>query len=320
MRRMNIHSACPMNADRPQSNSFNYTLVRGVGALRGEGFEGCPVYRAGPKTWPRETSLFVRRGDKVGLFQTTTTDFSVGEINHVVRELGQVYVDVSRKTAPDDFSADLRKLFVEGRCVQCPARAVCAGLWAPSARDVFYEDDARVRSLLAGLTGSVIDVGCGQGPYETLLEERAKAGVRYVGVDPDTVHVERLRERWPWAQVHVGEAETLSFDERFDHALILRSWNHFRDPHTAVASVAKLLRPEASLTVVDNVAFGLVRTPTQKHRAENGSAVFEHYRNDSDEEALAVISRAAPWLRCVERRSIAPTGSNQWLLRFIVPA
>ncbi|MEZ4409287.1 MAG: class I SAM-dependent methyltransferase [Polyangiales bacterium] len=308
-----------MNAAGPRSNSFNYTLVRAVGDLRGDTHEGCPVYRVGPRAWPRETSLFVRRGARVGLFQTRTTDFSASEVDRVARALGQVYVDVSQKSAPDDFSADLRKLFADPRCASCPARASCAGLWAPSLRDVFGEDDARVREALSGLTGSVIDVGCGQGPYGDILEGRVREGLRYVGVDPDAAHVAALRARWPWAELRVGDAESLSGEDRFDHALVLRSWNHFRDPDAAVRAIAGLLRPGGTLTVVDNVAFGLVRTREQAQRAEGGPSGFEHYRNDGADEALAVIARAAPALRCVERRPITPEGSNQWLVRAVSP-
>src|SRR5580704_16491263 len=43
-------------------------------------------------------------------FRTETTDFADAELLAVKEALGQVYVDVSKKLAPDDFARDLRKL------------------------------------------------------------------------------------------------------------------------------------------------------------------------------------------------------------------
>jgi len=87
-----------------------------------------------------------------------------------------------------------------------------------------------------------------------------------------------LAARWPWANVRVGEAESL--EGTFDHVLLLRSWNHLRDPKRALERIVAVLRPGGTLTVVDNVAFGLVRSRAQAERAESGPAVHEHFRND----------------------------------------
>ena len=100
---------------------------------------------------------------------------------------------------------------------------------------------------------------------------------------------------------------------------VLRSWNHLRNPVRAVETFARMLRPGATLTVVDNVAFGLVRGRRHAHEAENSAAAFEHYRNDGAAEAHAVIARAAGHLVCIERREVSPATSNQWMLRYQNP-
>lgn len=296
-----------------RSNSFHYTVEAVAGALPRARWELCPV-RATASSWARGRFVFVRRGDLVGRFTTRSTDFDDREIEHVVHGLGQLYLDVSNKPALDDFARDLVKLRRSPVCEGCPAFARCAGMFEPAPGDPFTRDDARVRALLSGLTGTVVDVGCGEAPYAEVFEARA-GEVRYVGLDPDARRVEALRARWPWADLRVASAEDPT-DLRADHVLVLRSWNHLRNPVRAVETFARMLRPGGSLLVVDNVAFGLVRGRAQARRAERGEAVFEHFRNDGAAEAHALIVRAAPGLSLVERRDVGPETSNQWLLRY----
>jgi predicted O-methyltransferase YrrM len=95
---------------------------------------------------------------------------------------------------------------------------------------------------------------------------------------------------------------------------MLRSWNHLHDPVRAVAVVARMLRPGGTLLVVDNVAFGLVRSRRQATRAERGPAGFEHYRNDGADEAVTTVAGAG--LTLVDRWDVSPVTSNQWWVRW----
>jgi SAM-dependent methyltransferase len=138
--------------------------------------------------------------------------------------------------------------------------------------------------------------------------------VRYLGVDPDAERIALLAARHPWARFRVGRAEEPLADGPVDHVLALRSWNHFRDPASVVDRALAALRPGGSLLVVDNVAFGLLRSREHAGRAERGPGAFEHYRNDGAREAeLRLAGRP---LRIVERRDVGITTSNQWLLRW----
>jgi SAM-dependent methyltransferase len=192
-------------------------------------------------------------------------------------------------------------------------------MFEPLMEDVFTRDDERVRDTIATLEGDVLDVGCGEGPYEDVLAARAAAGaIRYVGLDPDAVRIEALRARRPWGTLRAGTAEAIDDVARFDHLLVLRSWNHLRDPERALAALIRAARPGATITIADNVAFGLARTPAQAQRAERSPrATFEHYRNDDAAEAER-LARAAG-LTILERRDVGPTTSNQWMLRVRCP-
>lgn len=310
--------------DRPRSNSFNYKLEKLVSiAFEGEGYADCPLQKGlGVTPWDRGRDLFVRNDRRIARFRAETRDFSDQEIVEVKHELGQLYLDVSRKPAPDDFAKDLVQLTRSSICAECPARAECTGMFEPLLEDVFSRDDAAVRELLAGLEGEVLDLGCGEGPYAEILGPLAEAGtINYLGVDPDAAAIAGLRERWPWARLICagGEELTAALDAeaRFDHLLVLRSWNHLRDPARVLGDLLARLRPGGTLTVVDNVAFGLARTREQTHRGERSGAGLEHYRNDTLADAERWL---APFverfeLEPVERRAVGPQTSNQWLWR-----
>ncbi len=251
--------------DRPRSNSFNYKLEKLVSlAFEGSSHLDCPLQRGlGVTPWDRGRDLFVRNGPRVARFRTETRDFSDREISTIKHELGQVYLDASRKPAPDDFARDLVQLVRSPLCAECPERERCTGMFEPLYEDVFTRDDAVVRDWLAALRGDVLDVGCGASDrYDPILAPLAAPG-------RDPLRRRRARRR-PGRRHRADPAvdraalgptlEALAIEQRFDHVLALRSWNHFADRQDALARLVALCRPGGVLTIVDNVAFGLVRT------------------------------------------------------------
>jgi SAM-dependent methyltransferase len=302
--------------DRPRANSFHHTLDAVVGALPHARWALCPV-RPTARAWPRGRVVFLRRDGRVARFSSATRDFTDGELA-AAADAGQLYLDVSGKSALDDFARDLVQLGRSAVCDGCPERGACAGLFDPLPGDVFTRDDARVRELVAALRGVVVDLGCGEGPYGDVLGALMTSGaITYVGLDPDPARVASLRARWPRATLHAAEAEAPPPGlPPPDHVLVLRSWNHLRNPVRVVETFAGSLPPGGTLTVVDNVAFGVVRGRRQARAAEVAPAAFEHRRNDGAAEAHALVAGAAPWLELVERRDVGPATSNQWLLRY----
>lgn len=317
------HAELQAPAPVPRSNSFTwaYEALVSTGAEEGH----CPLRDGahGILPWDPARELFVRNRlpdgrFRIARFRTDTRDFADDELFETKHALGQAYLDVSRKAAPDDFAKDLRPLVRSPLCGGCPHAATCTGMWEPALDlDVFTRDDAAVRDVLASLEGDVLDLGCGEGPYDDVLGPAARAGrIRYVGVDPHA-DLAALSARRPWAELVRGDAETVALGRTFDHVLVLRSWNHLHAPEAVVRRGLDLLRPGGTLLVVDNVAFGLARTRTQTERAERGPAGFEHYRNDDGARAARTIEAAAEGaLMLTERRDVAPGTANQWLLRY----
>ncbi len=309
-------------APRARSNSFHYVLEALVPTEADPAH--CPLRDGaqGVTPWDRGRHLFVRHQGRVARYRTETRDFADVELEHLKHRLGQVYVDVSRKAAPDDFARDLVQLSRSALCTGCSARDACTGLFEPRLEDVFGRDDALVRALLSTLGGRVLDVGCGEGPYDDVLAPLAREGrIAWVGLEPDAAACARLRVRRPWGEVREGTAETAALEPAsFDHVLVLRSWNHLADPDAALSQLLPALRPGGTITVVDNVAFGLARTPAHARRAERSRAGFEHHRNDDAGAAAAHVARAADALAIpldvLERREVGPATSNQWLIRW----
>jgi MoaA/NifB/PqqE/SkfB family radical SAM enzyme len=299
---------------RARSNSFSYVHEGTHGRLAAGGaFGACPVRTGGVTPWDRGRVLFLHDGDRVERYRTESRDFTDAEIVHTKLQLGQVYDDAAGKIAPDDFARDLHALRRSAVCTPCPERDRCGGLWERAGVDVFTRDDARVREAVAALRGDVLDVGCGEGRYEDVIAASTREGrVRWVGLEPDADRAQVLRSRASWAEVRVGPAEDVTDEARFDHVLVLRSWNHLHDPAKAAAALCRALRPGGTLLVVDNLAFGLLR---RRPPGDPGpGAAWEHYRNDDAGRAHAVLSTGP--LALLERADVVPGSSNQWLLRY----
>ncbi len=296
-------------ADVTRSNSWNLTPTRDLARAPGA---PCPVKTDGTTSYDRGRSLFLRLRDRMRLYETETRDFADVELLRAKEEQGQLYLDVSKKLAPDDFSTDLKKLVLLDECRACEARPVCTGCFRPLPLDVFTRDDAAVHALLRGLSGDVLDVGAGEGRY---LSSIAPERVRYTAVDPDRELVERLARAHPWARFVTAEIEAHELaPASLDHALVLRSYNHLVSPRLVLERLARALRPGGTLTVVDNVAFGLLRDRRQAAAAERGPGRLEHRRNDDAERAHAHTSGLP--LSLVRRDDVGPTTSNQWLLHY----
>lgn len=300
--------------DRPRSNSFHYVPERDIARPRGA---PCPIKTDGVAPYDRGRTLFLRLADRMRLFRAPSRDFSDEEILEVKEGSGQIYLDISSKLAPDDFAKDLRKLVPAQECRQCEKRPICTGAFEPLREDLFTRDDSRIRALIAGLSGRVLDLGAGEGPYLDLLAPKIASGeVEYVGVEPDPGRREMLAARAPRAHLIAARAEELPAGVGpFDHVLCLRSYNHFAGPEAALAPAISQLRPGGTLLVADNVAFGLVRSAPQARRAEAApSNGFEHYRNDGAADAMSALSSFPLSLK--ERRDAGPLTSNQWFLRY----
>lgn len=320
---MSDTSAQPEQRDGlTRSNSYHFVPVGDV--LRAPGAP-CPLVAEPGESGetPLERAVYVRFRDRMRRFETHTRDFSSAELRAVKDVNGQIYADISRKRAVDDFSKDLQMLRRSRECGACTRELACPGCWLPVRENVFDASEAALLAQLEDIEGAVLDVGCGEGRYLHAFEARARKGsVQYLGVDPDESCLEVLGSANPWARFRAGTVESLCHAEAdalapnsFDHILVLRSFNHLPKPKETVARLVELLREGGRLVVADNVAFGLLRSHEQAASGEASDARFEHYRNASAAFAHAIFSRHG--LDLVARQDVGPSTSNQWHLAYI---
>lgn len=222
---------------------------------------------------------------------------------------GQLYVDRSDQPLVDDFAAQLQ-----------PLRRDRNGAWVPRREAPFAREEARLQALLADLRGVVVDVGAGPLRYVAALNAALEAGhLHYVAVEPDLDHLRAGQAAVPKGLFVRGVGEALPLrDGCADSVLLLRSWNHLRDVPAAVREATRVVRSGGLLIAVDNELFGLVRSAEQLARAraiDTAATPFEHYRNDTLDQAWSAIKRAAPgqWQR-VQAWPVGPRTSNQWQL------
>ena len=307
---------------RPRSNSFDFVFEA---LVPGRPDGGCPIAADGVTPWERGRHIFVQHGPRIARFFAPTRDFSDAEVAEVKHGLGQVYLDVSNKDAPDDFTTDLRPLRRSELCVSCEHRDVCAGMFEPALDDdPFTRDDSALRALLETLEGVVVDIGCGRGRYPELFGARVREGrVDYRAIDPSEGDVAAYGEALGREadglerSVTVGTAESWADavePESVDHVLAQVIPAPEREPGRFVDAVRRALRPGGSLIVVDDAAFGLARTPRKTAQAQASSAEFEHYRNDTAADAARTIDGRG--LNEVERRDTSAQTSTLWLLRY----
>lgn len=94
-----------------------------------------------------------------------------------------------------------------------------------------------------------IDLGCGLG---AALEHATATGARTAGIDPSPSMVERASERVSQAEVRLGSAESIPFDDgAFTAALAVSTYHHWADTETGLNEVRRVLRPGGRLLVVE---------------------------------------------------------------------
>jgi SAM-dependent methyltransferase len=135
-------------------------------------------------------------------------------------------------------------------------------------------------ALLEAEPGALLlDVACGQGKF---LAYAASHGLSVTGVDVSTVAAEAARARVPSATVLVAQGENLPFQaSTFDRVTCIGSLEHFPDPRTGAAEIARVLRPGGTAVVfvpnlffLGHVWFGVLRG-TQP--SEGGQAFSEMF-------------------------------------------
>ncbi len=112
--------------------------------------------------------------------------------------------------------------------------AGCA--WVESQALIEATLEGLVAPLLDGLSGTVLDVGCGTGATTVAAAQR---GATPVGVDISEPMIAAARERAPELEFVVADAQTHDFEDRFEHVISRFGVMFFDDPVAAFANLRR---------------------------------------------------------------------------------
>lgn len=104
--------------------------------------------------------------------------------------------------------------------------------------------------LLAPAPGDrLLDLGCGPG---AALERAARAGATVAGVDPSPSMVKRAQRRVPGADVKVGSAEAVPFDDdTFDLVMAVATFHHWTDPKAGLGEVRRVMASPGRFLILE---------------------------------------------------------------------
>lgn len=100
-----------------------------------------------------------------------------------------------------------------------------------------------------GQSDRFLDVGCGPG---AALRQAIKVGAVAAGVDPSPSMVERAAKRVPGADVKLGSAEEIPFDDdAFTVAVNVASFHHWADRDRGLREISRVLAPGGRLHIME---------------------------------------------------------------------
>ncbi len=106
--------------------------------------------------------------------------------------------------------------------------------------------------------GALLDIGCGDKPYERLLRPYVDS---YVGLEhPDTAHSREGVDVW-------GSADDLPFgDDSFDTVVSFHVLEHTEEPARVLGEMARVLRPGGRLLLAVPFIWGVHEAPRDFYR------------------------------------------------------
>lgn len=128
--------------------------------------------------------------------------------------------------------------------------------WFPEQVDSGSHQLALVRDLLHPAPGmSILDAGCARGRF---LRRLASSGAELFGVDLTEDFLQSARRNVPEAAVAGGSLSRLPFrDASFDAVFCIEVLEHLPDTALALDEMARVLRPDGTLLVIDKNMMGL---------------------------------------------------------------
>jgi SAM-dependent methyltransferase len=138
-------------------------------------------------------------------------------------------------------------------------------------------DPVMMARVASGRFGNALDIGCGEGRFCRMLRA---AGVHATGIDPMRQFIELARQRDRDGDYRLGRAEALEFaDASFDLVVSYITLIDIPDFRTAIAEMARVLRPGGSLLMANLTGFTSACADRGWVRGDNGA--YLHFPVDN---------------------------------------
>jgi len=301
------------------ANSFNF--VRSATAVPwSASADACTAHGATGGVDPQR-HLWLIDSEQLVLHVTDTADFQPAAIARVKDELSHLFVDRAPAGVLDDIEEGMRRVLPDPTCETCPNRSRCGRRFRLVDEPPFAREEAWIAAHIAGLRGSVLDVGCGEQLYRNQITPLVRSGaIQYHGLDPDEQSLAHLRAALPEGRFHLGGIEDFRHEPAsYDHILCLRSLNHVLDVDEALARMAELLKPGGLLLLVECTPFAMLRRPDQVAAADRAPrAGQQHLRNLASEDVVPLARRRS--LRVLHHHPASLQTTNEWILLLKRPA
>jgi SAM-dependent methyltransferase len=99
----------------------------------------------------------------------------------------------------------------------------------------------------------VLDLGCGPGAALAAATKMVDPS-RLAGVDPTPGFIDQCRRRFPTADIRLGSAEGIPFeDDRFTVAWTIASFHHWVDPDAGLVELLRVLAGGGRVIVVEDL-------------------------------------------------------------------
>ncbi len=302
--RVSAENATPFCERMPNSLGYDFTRSYPVGD-QGE----CPggASFCGRHHRYRETAVLV--DGNLDIFEVANDIYSCPVMKMVKFEREQLYLNTAGHTRNLDFRTAFKRIVLHEGCHECDRAGVCSCVFVPVGGNVYAGVVEKERALLGKLEGKVLDIGCGTPVLLDLFESKVRNGeIEYTGVDS------RPHEGIGLDIINRNFEDFESAPNVYDHVLLLRSYNHFRDPVYVVRRIVDLLKPGGTLYIFENGIFAnLKKDVAEDPPANPREPVYEHFRNHYSEDALRLI-RSVHDFKTVHHSPVTPDTANQWFL------
>jgi SAM-dependent methyltransferase len=132
----------------------------------------------------------------------------------------------------------------------------------------------------------VLDLGCGPGAALTAASKVVDPS-QLAGVDPTPGFISQCRRRFPTADIRLGSAEDIPFeDDRFTVAWTIASFHHWVDPDVGLVELLRVLAPGGRAIVAEDLlrrsgGHGVAEDEIDDHATRIEDAGFAAVRVDT---------------------------------------